>query len=159
MKVFYILLLLLLLPSTIAADVAPKGMKEFNKRCPAPKLCPDLEKYYQQCKKQPDTEICKKFIETMKKLSPVYDCQRDFDRTDKASYIVPAIWICNEEKRREDGNSYLESYYDLLSKLRSSEAKEFFSSPLFRSTLDGALAEEYYHQSEELEKKLKKKRK
>jgi len=156
MKPIYILASLLLLPSIIAADVAPKGMTEFNKRCPAPKLCPELEKYYQQCKKQLDTETCKKFVETMKRLSPVYDCQRGFDRTDKANYIVPAIWICGEN-RREDGTSYMEAYYDLLSKLDSKEAKEFISSPLFRSTLDGALAEEYYDQSKELEKKLHKK--
>ncbi len=102
MIAFYVLLPLLLLPIIVTADIAPKGMKEFNKRCPATKLCPDLEKYYQQCKKQPDTAVCREFIETMKELSPVYDCQRDFDRTNEVNYIVPAIWICNEKERREE---------------------------------------------------------
>jgi len=94
----------------------------------------------------------------MRKLSPAYDCQCDFDRTDEVNYIVPAIWICNRT-RKEDGTLYNTwEYYDLLSKLKSNEAKEFFSSLLFRNTLDGSLAEEYYHRSEELERQLKKKR-
>ena len=152
MKALYILATLLLLPSVIVADVAPRGMKEFNKRCPAAKLCPELEKYYQQCKKQPDTEICKKFIETLKKLSPTYDCQRNIDRPD---YIVPAIWLC---EKRIQPPSMLDEYYDLLSKLKSSEAVEFFSSSLFRNTLDGDLADAYRDRSEELERKLHKKK-
>jgi hypothetical protein len=141
------------LPNISIAEIAPSGMKEFNKICPAQKLCPDLENYYQACNKKPDTEICKKFIEAMKQLSPVYDCQRPFDN----GYIVPAIWLCGE-KRRESGASFDETYYELLSKLKLKEATEYFTSPLFRSVLDGHMAEEYYDKSERLEKKLKKKK-
>lgn len=149
----YILLILLLLPIDAIAEMAPSGMKEFNKICPAQKLCPDLEQYYQACSKKPNSEVCIKFIEAMKQLSPVYDCQRSFDK----QYIVPAIWLC-DEKRREAGASYAvtETYYELLSNLKLKEAKEYFASPLFRSVLDGYMAEEYYDKSERLEKQLNK---
>ena len=141
----------MLLPIDALAEIAPSGMKEFNKICPAQKLCPDLEKYYQACKKKPNSEVCNKFIDTMKQLSPVYDCQRSFDK----QYIVPAIWLCGEN-RRETGASYTETYYELLSKLKLKEAKEYFASPLFRNVLDGHMAEEYYDKSERLEKQLNK---
>jgi len=117
-----------------------------------PHFCFD-ERYYQACKKNPDTEVCIKFVEIMKQLSPTYDCSRSFDR----GYIVPAIWLCGEN-RRDDGASYTESYYELLSKLKLKEAREYFSSPLFRSVLDGHMAEEYYKKSETLEKQSKKKK-
>ena len=152
------ILIALLFPHIIGAEIAPKGMTEFNKTCPAQQLCPDLERYYQSCNKKPNTDICIKFINILKKLSPIYDCQRPFDKTENTNYIVPAIWLCGES-RRDDGASYDESYYGLLSRLKLKEAKEYFASPLFRSVLDGHMAEEYYDRSERLEKILKKRKK
>ncbi len=137
-----------------------KNLTELNINCPAERLCPDLEKYYQACKKNPDTKPCVGFVELMKQLSPTYDCSRSFDK----GYIVPAIWLCDQNKDipfthlnlRMDGEPYTESYYKLLSELNVKEAREYFASPLFRSVLDGHPAEEYYKKSEMLEKFFKK---
>lgn len=150
MKTIMTLCLLLLLASNFV-EAEQSDTTELNKTCPAQQLCPDLEKYYQVCRKNPTTKSCMNFIETMKKLSPVYDCSRSFDK----GGIVPAIWLCGEN-RRQSGADYTESYYELLFKLKIKEAKEYFASPLFRSVLDGSMAEEYYDKSKKLEKKLQK---
>lgn len=129
MKTIITLCLLLLFTANFV-EAEQKGTTELNKTCPAQQLCPDLEKYYQGCRKKPDTKDCINFIETMKKLSPAYDCSRSFDK----GGIVPAIWLCGEN-RRESGADYTESYYELLFKLKIKEAKEYFASPLFRVCL------------------------
>ncbi len=127
------------------------GTTDLNKICPAPALCADLEKNYLACRFNTHAKECLEFIQILKHLSPIYDCSRSFDRGH-----VPAIWLCGQN-RRKGGASYDEAYYNLLSKLRLKEAKEYFASPLFRSVLDGAMAEEYYERSEKLESIILKK--
>ena len=144
-----ILSLLLFLPFTVFGDEAPSDMHEFNITCPAKKICPDLDKEYQSCKDNSNLVACLKYIETLKKLIPIYDCQRPFDHTPEKDYIVPAFWLCNERK--------LWDYIELLSNLTIKEAQELFSSSNFRSILDGELAEGFYYLSVKREKALKEK--
>ena len=136
------------------ADPAPEGMKEFNKRCPAEHLCPVLEKAYQDCKSSKERTRCVEFVETMRKLSPLYDCQRSFDSTPTVNYIVPALWICGETHREND-EPVTDQYLEFLSKLRLPEARAYFASKEFRRVLDGHYAEMYLEASEKLESELK----
>lgn len=136
--------LLLLLASAASAATAPHGMTEFNKLCPAARVCPDLEDAYEKCKPTRAREKCLDFIVAFKQLTPVYDCQRPFDHTDKVDYIVPALWLCDHGTRLAS--------LDLLSKLKEPEARAFFASKEFRTVLDGETAELYYDKSVKLEK-------
>ena len=131
-------------------------MKEFNKACPAPKLCPILERQYQECKIQLQGHACIDFVNTMKQLAPIYDCQRSFDSRPTENYIVSAIWLCGEE-RRENGIPVVDDYLELLSKLNIAEARRYFGSRLFRSTLDGYYAVMYKEASKKLEAELSEK--
>lgn len=153
MKKILLAYLILLLPVCSWAEPAPKWMKEFNKTCPATKLCPKLERQYQECKIQLQGRACIDFVNTMEQLAPIYDCQRSFDSTPTENYIVPAIWLCGEE-RRENGIPVVDDYLELLSKLNIPEARRYFGSKLFRSTLDGYYAELYREASEKVEAEL-----
>lgn len=137
MKAYAIALFLVIsLTLTAFAAEAPKNMKEFNINCPAKDICHQFDKYYQLCKQNRDSDTCLRYIQLFKKLAPAYDCQRPFDHTPTKDYIVPAFWLCNEEKSWD--------YIDLLSKLTLSDAQKFFSSSQFRSILDGETAEGFY---------------
>jgi len=131
-----------------AGVIAPKSMTRFNVICPAKKLLPQMAIQYSACRKG-NEDSCDAFVDTFRTLSPVYDCQRDFDSTDTVNYIVPAISLA--------GDIDALKYMKLLSELRSKNAQEFFASKLFRSTLDGEAAEEYYYRSLRLERFLKQK--
>lgn len=134
--------------------LAPEGMKEFNKLCPAERLCPILENKYQECKSTGEESKCIEFVRTMQKLNPLYDCQRSIDSTETADYIVPALWICSRI-RSENNEPRTGQYLELLSKLRIPEARNFFASKEFRRVLDGYWAERYLEASEKLERELK----
>jgi len=121
-----LLVLITLTPQASLARVAPAAMKEFNKSCPAPKLCLEVNELVAGCKK--DKQKCDLFIEQFEKLLPEYDCQRSFDATPDIKYIVPALWICDSR------GEYLET----VSKLGTSKAKRLFGSAQFRSALEGA---------------------
>lgn len=129
------------------AKVAPSTMKEFNKVCPAPKLCDEANGLLRECRRLKD-ESCSKFLAKFRELLPDYDCQRPFDKTETKSYIVPALWLCDSR----------ELFISALSEMPSDEAKMLFSSKEFRGALDGAghLAEEYLPKSIEVERALKK---
>jgi hypothetical protein len=92
----------------------------------------------------------------MEQLAPIYDCQRSFDSTPTENYIVPAIWLCGEE-RRKNGFSVVHDYLELLSRFNIPEARRYFASKLFRSTLDGYIAELYIEASEKVEAELSEK--
>jgi hypothetical protein len=134
--------------TTAEAKIAPSDMTEFNKECPAPKLCGSLSKLVDSCRQQ-KKHSCSDFVEGFKKLLPEYDCQRPFDATDKVKHIVPALWLCES---RED-------FLNFLSKLTARNAREVFGSKELREALDGAgaLAEEYIPKSLATEKTLRKK--
>jgi len=146
---------LLLFSAMIAhAEVAPAGLKEFNKTCPANKLCSRIELAYQKCGKQASAPECHDFVRLFKELLPLSDCQRPFDQSGGENYIVPAVWLCDGRR----GGGYpreFESYAGLLSGLKSRDAKKLFASKEFRDVLDGAVAEEYLDKSLQAEKEMR----
>ncbi len=143
--------LLIFFQLTALAAEAPENMKQFNTNCPAKELCPEFDRCYERCKDSHDADTCLGYVRLFEKLTPTYDCQRPFDHTPTKDYIVPAFWLCNEQKSWD--------YSDLLSKLTFPGAQEFFSSPQFRSILDGETAEGFYDLSIQKEKTLKENKK
>jgi hypothetical protein len=121
------------------AKVAPSEMKEFNKTCPAPKLCETTFDSMEICRKAPKN--CDAFLVNYGKLLPEYDCQRSFDRTKTTNYIVPAIWLCENH----------EEMLGFLSRLKTRKAQRLFGSSDLRKSLDGELAENYRKKSIEAE--------
>lgn len=97
--------------------------------CPAEKLCPKFIEQIDQCSANKKSKSCDQFVDTFKELVPRYDCKRSFDTAP-----VPAVWLCEKNHERA---------VELLSKLKSKKARQFFGSEALRSTLDGALAEEF----------------
>jgi hypothetical protein len=87
------------------------------------------------------------FVDLFRKMLPVYDCQRSFDHVSrKKNYIVPALWLCHEDK--------MESYVSILFSHADEYVKRLLGSAEFRSVLDGYLAETYYNSSIEIGKSL-----
>ena len=127
------------------AREAPAGMSQFNRECPAKMLLPRLGEAHKACVAG-TAAACSQFVELFRQLLPEYDCQRPFDSTAKANYIVPAIWLAGDER--------LGNYIELLSKLQTSEARRLFASPQLRAILDGHFAEEYLERSEAAQKEL-----
>ncbi len=139
-----IIMIILFLASTISyAKESDKGTKVFNKTCPAPSLCKQIQKELEECKMKKN---CEAFLSSYQKLLPEYDCQRKFDHTPTKDYIVPAIWLC------ENHAELLEH----LSKINSKKAQKIFGSSALRNSLDGDLAEQYLQKSLKVEKTLKK---
>jgi hypothetical protein len=139
------------------AAEAPLGMREFNVKCPAPKLLPQLDAAYHECNNGFVNGSCERFVETFSQLAPEYDCQRSFDATPDKKYVVPAIWLA--------GDGALEDYIGLLARMASGKDKMFndksftkssaaarklFTSKAFAHVLDGHMAEEYGPLVEEL---------
>ncbi|MGZ3691043.1 MAG: hypothetical protein ACXVAX_06055 [Pseudobdellovibrio sp.] len=164
---FCILSICIIQPSIVFAIEAPKDMKQFNVNCPTKQIKEDFDNAYHECNRGfiKKDGGCEKFIELFWKLLPEYDCQRNFDKSGTTNYIVPALWLT--------GDAAMEDYIRLLWIISSGKEKkysnplfknvvaksqELFSSKEFRKVLDGALAEKYLAKSEQLEKKLKKKR-
>lgn len=133
--------------ATVAeAAEAPPGMNQFNVSCPALRLCPILSDAYLGCLRGV-SDSCATFVDAYWEATPVYDCQRPFDVTPTAKYVVPAIWLCGPQ----EGDDYVR----LLHRLKTLQAQRLFASPKFRSTLDGYLAEEFHDKSLQLERRLK----
>ena len=115
------------------------GHGQFNVECPAKRLCPDLEKYYQTFFRTRASEACDSFVKIFRQLAPRYDCQRSVDHTPTKDYTVPAVYLCKEILAAEQGAPGIYEYIKLLRKLRSNDARSFFASAYFRSFLDGEL--------------------
>jgi hypothetical protein len=106
--------------------------------CPMPDLQYEINNAYDDCIKNPnDMEKEKQFVSLFKKALYSYGCRRTYDYEP-----VPAWWLCDYK----DTSKWLK----LLSQLNSVEAKKLFGSTLFRSTLDGEFAEEYYEESKKI---------
>ena len=145
-----ILIITIFLSSNVFAKEAPPEMTKFNVKCPANKLCDEIETEYQRCKPSGMGKDCNAFIDLLKKLSPEYDCQRSFDQ----NYIVPAVWLCRN--RRENDAPFFDAYFHLLPQLNFKKARQYFGSELFRNILDGHYAEEYMEKSLQVEADLMK---
>jgi hypothetical protein len=140
-------LLVLLLPPVVLAGEAPPNVKVFNRTCPAKRLLPQLETAQAACQRGNPVE-CDRFVDTFQKLLPEYDCQRPFDATPTANYIVPAIWLAGPA---------LEEHIRFLSTLQTQQARRLFGSPEFRAVLDGYLASEFQPLSLDVEQELRRK--
>ncbi len=150
----------MLIGFSLCLAIAANGNKavsasgQFNVECPAKRLCPDLEKYYQTCSRDHASEACDYFVKIFRQLVPRYDCQRSFDHTPTKDYTVPAVWVCGEILAARYERPIFEESIKLLQKLRSNEARSFFGSVDFRSVLDGEYAETYVGHSIQAEKDL-----
>jgi len=150
----------MLIGFSLCLGIAANGNKavsahgQFNVECPARRLCPDLEKYYQTCSRTHASEACDSFVKIFRQLAPKYDCQRSFDHTPTKDYTVPAVWVCKEILAAGQGAPDLYEYIKLLQKLRSNDARSFFASADFRSVLDGEYAETYIGPSLQAEKDM-----
>jgi hypothetical protein len=133
---------------------AVSGPGQFNIECPAKRLCPDLEKYYQTCSGTHAPEACDLFVKIFRQLAPRYDCQRSFDHTPTKDYTVPAVWVCKEILTARGKRPIFEESIKLLQELRSKDARSFFASAGFRGVLDGELAETYFESSLRAEKDM-----
>jgi hypothetical protein len=127
---------------------------QFNVECPAKRLCPDLEKFYQACSLTHESEACDSFVKIFRQLVPRYDCQRSFDHTPTKDYTVPAVWVCKEILAAGGKRPVFEESIKLLQNLRINDARSFFGSADFRSVLDGELAETYVGPSVRAEKDM-----
>jgi hypothetical protein len=144
----------LCLGNAASGNKAISAPGQFNVECPARRLCPDLDKYYQTCARTHASEACDSFVKIFRQLVPKYDCQRSFDHTPTKDYTVPAVWVCGEVLAARGERPIFEESIKLLQELRSYDARSFFGSAEFRSILDGELAETYPGTSLQAEKDM-----
>lgn len=133
---FFLLLLMNACASRPPANVSETAKPE----CPADALLPKIRTAHDKCHEDYSSSSCREFVTLFRELLPRYDCQREFDHAPGQEYFVPAIWLA--------GDFWMDRYMELLSKLPSREARALFASDLFRSALDGDLAESYEALSE-----------
>ena len=116
-------------------SVSDKPSEVVIKSCPMPHLRDKIVIAYDDCLKNPyDMDKERTFVNLFEKSLHRYDCRRSYDYKP-----VPAWWLCAYEET--------DKWLRLLSQMKSLEAKKLFGSSLFRSTLDGEYAEEYYEKS------------
>lgn len=111
--------------------------------CDAHKLCANFRNSEAQCRLNQKEMDCKEFVSVFEKLAVKNDCKRKFDKD-----AVPSVWICDEDTEETAFPKLFERSAATLSKLSFPFAKKFYGSQAFRSTLDGAVAEEHRKNSE-----------
>jgi hypothetical protein len=146
--------------SVIAKDESAKGSVVSAKRsdgtidgCPKPEYFLRVNDAYRDCLKDPGNKSkANGFVELLEKLMYRYDCRRNYD-----SEPIPAWWLCGEgsDYQKVSSREDPDKWFSLLSKLKTLKARKLFGSKLFRSTLDGEIAEIYFEASENAEKQLK----
>ncbi len=99
------------------AKLAPPEMTTFNKTCPAPKICAAIATALEKCNRGVNNS-CDDFLEKLRSAFPEYDCQSAEDAKYKRPVIVPALSLCPER----------DEFYQLLSELKSSKAREVSKS-------------------------------
>ena len=62
-----------------------------NQTCPSQELCPKFIATINSCSANHKSKSCDDFVNTFRKLTPRFDCQRSFDTNP-----VPAVWLCDE---------------------------------------------------------------
>jgi hypothetical protein len=127
------------LPAEIVLEklsVSEKPSEVVMVSCPMPQLGEKIKIAYDKVIKNPsDINKERAFIILFEKSLYKYDCLRSYDYKP-----VPAWWLCDHED--------VDKWLRLLSQMKSLEAKKLFGSDLFRETLDGEYAEEYYESSQ-----------
>jgi hypothetical protein len=100
-------------------------------RCPMPLLGQKINEAYDGCQSDAkNKEKALKFISLLEQSMHKYDCRRSFDYEP-----VPAWWLADGEDARK--------WFLLLRDMDYPEAQILYGSPLFKETLDGAIAEEF----------------
>lgn len=110
--------------------------------CSDHSLCKELRNTEKECRTNPKEDSCKEFVDTFKKLAVKKDCKRKFD-----TEPVPSIWICDEDEEEVSYPKLFERSASTVSKTKFAFAQKFYGSEAFRSTLDGAVAEDHYDAS------------
>lgn len=110
--------------------------------CSDHSLCKELRNTEKECRTNSKEESCKEFVDTFKSLAIKKDCKRKFD-----TQPVPSIWICDEDEEETSYPKLFERSASTLSKTKFDFAQKFYGSEAFRSTLDGAVAEDHYDAS------------
>lgn len=131
--------------SILKLSFSEKPTEFVSVRCPMPGLELQINKAYDEYMANPkDEQKLKALVGLLRDSMDDYDCLREYD----FEPAVPAWWLCKDENA--------EKWFDFLATSESKEAKELLGSELFRKTLDGYFAEEYYDRSLEVEKQLQK---
>ena len=111
--------------------------------CPLRDLGPRIAAAYDAYLKNPeDSGRAHEFVKLMTEGMQKYDCPCELGK--QAAY--PAIWLW--------GDLDIAKWYEVLAGMKDEEAQKLFASDLFRSTLDGGIAEEYWDKSLAVEKDL-----
>lgn len=117
--------------------------KNTNNDCPMPQLGIEIRIAYNELISNPHLHLKDStFVTLLEKSFYKYNCKRSFDKNP-----VPALWLCD--------SGDIEKWIEYLSKMNSTYAKKLFGSRLFRSVLDGSLAEQFFQLSKEVEYTLK----
>lgn len=110
--------------------------------CSAHKMCSDFSVYEAKCRADQNEKDCQEFVNLFDKLAIKNDCKRKLDKAP-----VPSVWICDEVMEESTYPKLFERSATTLSKLKHPFALKFYGSETFRSTLDGAVAEEHLENS------------
>lgn len=110
--------------------------------CAVHESCSDFREYEIKCRTKQNEKDCRAFVSLFEKLAVKNDCKRKFD-----TGPVPSVWICDEVVEESTFPKLLERSATTLSKLKYPFARKFYGSEAFRSTLDGAVAEDHREKS------------
>lgn len=124
-----------------APNVSEKQEKPFE-YCEAQINCSDFRDYEAKCRTNQNEKDCRAFVGLFEKLAVTNDCRRKFDKDP-----VPSVWICDEDAEESTFPKLFERSAKTLSMLKYPFARKFYGSEAFRSTLDGAVAEDHRKES------------
>ncbi|MCB0377514.1 MAG: hypothetical protein KDD33_03395 [Bdellovibrionales bacterium] len=125
----------------LSQEPSNKEEKPFQ-YCADHTLCKKFRETEQACRTLSKEEICTEFVEIFKKLAVKMDCKRPFD-----TQPVPSVWICDEDAEETSYPKLFERAATTLANTKFKFAQDFYGSEAFRSTLDGAVAEEHLKKS------------
>lgn len=123
------------------SQVSKQKEKPFE-YCEAHSNCSDFRDYEAKCRTGQNEKDCREFVGLFEKLAVKNDCRRKFDKEP-----VPSVWICDEDVEETTFPKLFERSAKTLSKLKYPFARKFYGSKEFRSTLDGAVAEDHSEES------------
>jgi hypothetical protein len=118
------------------------------KYCVAHSNCSGLRNYEAKCRLDQNEKDCREFVSLFEKMAIKNDCKRTFD-----TGAVPSVWICDEDAEESAFPKLFERSATTLSTLKYPFAIKFYGSEAFRSTLDGAIAEEHLQRSKNIKSK------
>ena len=111
--------------------------------CYEHKYCETLRKLESKCRQNQKEGHCKKFVVMFERLLRKKDCKGPND-----VHPIPTVFLCDQDEVEVSYPKLTERAAMTLSKLKFAKANQLYGSPLFRSILDGALAEDHRKASE-----------